>query len=77
MRLHIVGAGFPRTGTSSLQVRRVCPPHRLVEWKPEDGWAPICEALGVDMPAEPFPHVNKTEDWERGHEGAVEDAAVS
>jgi hypothetical protein len=53
-------------------VRRTCPPQRLVEWKPEDGWQPICDAVGVDVPDEPFPHVNTAEDWERGHREANE-----
>jgi hypothetical protein len=57
-------------------VRRAFSPQRLVEWQPEDGWAPICEALGVDIPEEPFPHINTTEDWERGSEKAEEEAAV-
>jgi Sulfotransferase domain len=31
---------------------------RLVEWRGGDGWDPLCEALGVAVPTEPFPHVN-------------------
>jgi hypothetical protein len=58
------------------EVRRACPPQRLVEWQPEHGWAPICEALGIEIPAEPFPHVGTTEDWERGHEETGEEATV-
>jgi hypothetical protein len=30
----------------------------LVQWRTGDGWEPICTALGVDVPAHPFPHVN-------------------
>ena len=40
------------------RVRREAPAGRLVDWQPGDGWEPICEALGVDVPAEPFPHEN-------------------
>lgn len=40
-------------------VRTTAPPERLVEWRPGDGWDPICAALGVDVPDHPFPHVNK------------------
>jgi hypothetical protein len=32
-------------------------------WKPGDGWAPLCKALGVPVPAEPFPHVNTTDEF--------------
>jgi hypothetical protein len=44
-------------------VRAEAPADRLVEWQPGDGWEPICAALGVDVPAEPFPHVNTTDDF--------------
>lgn len=32
----------------------------LLEWKPQDGWRPICEFLGKECPPEhvPFPRVN-------------------
>jgi hypothetical protein len=44
-------------------VRREVPPARLVDWKPGDGWAPLCAALGVAVPDEDFPHVNTTEEF--------------
>jgi Sulfotransferase domain len=43
-------------------VRRTAPEHRLVEWHPEDGWEPICGALGGPVPDRPFPHANTTAD---------------
>ena len=43
------------------RVRDSVAPERLVEWKPGDGWAPLCQALAVPVPEEPFPHVNTTE----------------
>jgi hypothetical protein len=45
-------------------VRAGVPPGRLLEWSPGDGWAPICAGLGVDVPDEPFPHVNSTADFQ-------------
>jgi hypothetical protein len=44
-------------------VRAGVPADRLVEWQPGDGWAPICEALGLTVPDEPFPHVNTTDEF--------------
>jgi hypothetical protein len=44
-------------------VRAEVDPARLVDWQPGDGWEPICEALGVSVPTEPFPHVNSTADF--------------
>ena len=39
------------------------PAGRLLEWTAGDGWDPVCKALGVAVPDEPFPHVNTTEDF--------------
>jgi len=44
-------------------VRARVEPHRLVEWHPGDGWGPLCTALGVEVPAEPYPHVNTTTEF--------------
>ena len=33
-------------------------PERLIEWRPADGWQPLCAALGVPVPEEPFPRTN-------------------
>ncbi len=41
-------------------VRATAPPDRLVEWHPEDGWDPVCRALGLSVPDRPFPHANTT-----------------
>ncbi len=45
------------------EVRRSIPATRLVEWRPGDGWGPLCAALGVPVPTEPFPHVNTTDEF--------------
>jgi hypothetical protein len=44
-------------------VRSTAPADRLVEWRPGDGWHPVCAALGMDIPDKPFPHVNTTSDF--------------
>ena len=44
-------------------VRRTIPSSRLVEWHPGDGWGPICAALALPVPDEPFPHVNTTAEF--------------
>jgi len=38
-------------------------PDRLVQWQPGDGWEPLCDALDRPVPHDPFPWVNKREDW--------------
>jgi hypothetical protein len=47
----------------NAEVRRGVPPARLLEWQPSEGWAPLCAALGVPTPHEPFPRVNTSEEF--------------
>ena len=47
----------------NADVRATVPADRLVEWSPGDGWDALCAALGLAVPAEPFPHVNSTADF--------------
>ncbi len=44
-------------------VRKAIAPSRLLEWAPADGWGPICDRLGMDVPGEPFPVTNTTDDF--------------
>ena len=44
-------------------VRAGVPRRRLLEWRAAEGWAPICQALGVPMPDEPFPWTNRRSEW--------------
>jgi hypothetical protein len=43
--------------------RRRIPPARLLEWNASEGWPPLCRALGVPEPGEPFPRVNTGEEF--------------
>jgi len=43
------------------EVRASVPADWLVEWRAPDGWEPVCRALGVPVPEEPFPHLNRRE----------------
>jgi hypothetical protein len=45
------------------QVRDAVPAGRLLEWQPSDGWQPICAALELPVPDEPFPRENTTADF--------------
>lgn len=47
----------------NAEVRASVAPGRLVEWRPGDDWGPLCRALGVGVPSDPFPHVNTTSDF--------------
>jgi len=47
----------------NADVRKRAPNERLLEWSAREGWAPLCRALGVSVPEEPFPHANSTEEF--------------
>lgn len=57
-------AAFERHDT---RVRELVPPERLVRWRASDGWGPLCRALGLPEPAEPFPRVNSREEFREAH----------
>ena len=42
------------------EAREVIPKDRLLEFKLEQGWEPLCKFLGNEIPATPFPHINET-----------------
>ena len=44
-------------------VRSSVPPSRLLEWTVTDGWAPLCDRLGLPVPDEAFPWTNTTEEF--------------
>lgn len=43
-------------------VRAVCADKgtEVLEWEPDDGWAPLCKFLGRRVPHQPFPRTNET-----------------
>jgi Sulfotransferase domain len=44
------------------EVKRNVPADQLLVYQPGDGWEPLCEFLGVEVPQDmPFPHLNDTE----------------
>ena len=36
---------------------------RAIEFRPEDGWGPICDALGLPVPDEAYPLTNTSAEW--------------
>jgi hypothetical protein len=40
------------------RVRRTVPAERLLDYRVQDGWGPLCRFLGVAVPPEPYPRVN-------------------
>lgn len=45
------------------EVRQTIDADRLLVWSVTEGWAPLCEFLGVDVPDAPFPSRNTTKEF--------------
>jgi hypothetical protein len=54
-------------------VRATVPADRLLVWNPREGWAPLCEFLDVDVPADPLPRLNDTAAFREGIIGGAID----
>ena len=46
-------------------VQRAIPADRLLVYKVSQGWQPLCEFLGVDVPTDPMPNTNSTEEFQQ------------
>jgi hypothetical protein len=47
------------------EVRSRVPDDRLLDWSVGEGWARLCDFLGVDVPDEPFPRTNDRQEFAR------------
>ncbi len=47
----------------NAEVRASVPTGELVDWQARDGWEPLCDALDMAVPGEPFPHLNTREEF--------------
>lgn len=43
-------------------VKQNVPPDRLLVYRVQEGWAPLCDFLGAEVPDEPFPRLNSRAD---------------
>lgn len=48
------------------EVRRIVPPEKRLEFSLGQGWEPLCNFLGNDVPNKPFPHVNDSASFDAG-----------
>ncbi|MDP9458535.1 MAG: sulfotransferase family protein [Actinomycetota bacterium] len=53
------------------EVRRRVPPERLLVFDVREGWAPLCDFLGVEAPDKPFPRLNEAPEMRRRLLGLV------
>lgn len=72
--------GAPRSDRDAVEaayhryherVREAIPAERLVEFETGAGWGPLCDALGLPVPQEPFPYLNTTKEWQERAAGDV------
>jgi hypothetical protein len=58
-------------------VKATIPADRLLVWEVGEGWGPLCEFLGVEVPDEPLPHENDRETFlDRVRFGAIDALAA-
>lgn len=50
---------------SNQRVIETVPADRLLVFEVAQGWKPLCEFLGCDIPGEAFPHLNTTADFQK------------
>ena len=58
-------------GRHNEAVRQRVPPERLLVFDVREGWAPLCDFLGVGVPKKPFPHLNEAREMRRRLLGLV------
>ena len=46
------------------EARQMVPKDRLLEFQLQQGWGPLCEFLGKEVPDTPFPHINESAEFE-------------
>lgn len=59
----------------NARVREVIPSERLLVYEVAQGWAPLCDFLGVAVPEGPMPKVNSTEEFQSRHAQQIADRA--
>ncbi|KAF3398366.1 hypothetical protein F1880_006179 [Penicillium rolfsii] len=61
----LYGEAIPTRQTYDRHIawlKKVVPEDRLVFFEVKDGWEPLCEALGKEIPKDrPFPHINEAD----------------
>ena len=55
----------------NTRVENRVPSGRLLRWQAEEGWKPLCKKLGIEIPKNPFPHLNSTQDFKNRAPGSA------
>jgi hypothetical protein len=70
--MHDKDAMIARLVAHNDDVRRTVAPERLLEFDSARGWELLCAFLGVPVPRERYPHINKREGFRQMGDGAKE-----
>ena len=62
--IHDKDAAIAAYEAKNAYVRANAPAERLLEWQAQDGWEPLCKALALPVPNEPFPHANTSQEFQ-------------
>ena len=57
-------ASIRRFNEHNARVIAQVPKERLLVWRAGDGWEPLCRALDLPVPDEPFPRANTREEFQ-------------
>lgn len=62
---HLWNSDFPTYGRVAFRehndlVRSIAPKHQFLEYDVKEGWEPLCEFLGKEVPEKSFP---RADDW--------------
>lgn len=49
------------------RVKKLCPPERLLLYRVQEGWEPLCKFLDVPVPDREFPRVNDSKQFAHLH----------
>ena len=55
----------------NAEVKRTIPAERLLVFEASEGWAPLCQFLGVKVPDAPYPNMNTTEEFQARRRAAA------
>ena len=59
------------------EVKENIPENRLLIFESKDGWGPLCEFLGKELPSDPYPSTNKRQDFHEWATGVAMDSLSS
>jgi hypothetical protein len=75
----LAGETYSDEGLAAVMIRwnesvqETVPADRLLVWNPCEGWDPLCDFLGVDVPVESLPRLNDTNSFREGIIGGALD----